>query len=108
MMYRLRQLRRALAGRIEPSERALVRQLLHAREVALFERMAAFDQRHCLDVCLTLLRGGHQDPAVLRAALLHDVGKVDEAGRPIPLLYYGIFVVLKKFAPALYWRMSSR
>ena len=99
---RLRQFLAALAARIAPAERILVAQVLSAEELRLFERMPRFDQRHCLDVYHTLVRGGYVDPVLLRAALIHDCGKVDDDGRPIPLLYYGIFVIAQKIAPALY------
>lgn len=107
MHYRIRQLVRALNGRISPHEHSLITQLLSAQELAIFVNMPRFDQRHCLDVCLTLVRGGYSTPALLRAALLHDAGKVNDAGQPIPLLYYGLFVVLKKFTPTLYSRAAS-
>ncbi len=76
--------------------------VLSVAELRLFERMPRHDQRHCLDVYRLLVRGGYADPLLLRVALLHDCGKVDDTGRPIPLLYYGLFVILKRFAPALY------
>jgi len=100
--YRLLQLFTALTARLTPEERALVAAVLSQAELRLFERMPQHDQRHCLDVYRLLLRGGYDDPLLLRAALLHDCGKVDDHGRPIPLLYYGLFVVLKRVAPALY------
>ena len=100
--YRLLQLFTALTARLTPKERALVAAVLSQAELRLFERMPQHDQRHCLDVYRLLLRGGYDDPLLLRAALLHDCGKVDDHGRPIPLLYYGLFVVLKRVAPALY------
>ena len=99
--YRLLQLLTALTAHLTPNERALVGAVLSQAELRLFERMPRHDQRHCLDVYL-LLRGGYDDPLLLRAALLHDCGKVDDRGRPIPLPYYGLFVVLKRVAPALY------
>ena len=103
---RLRQFLAAITARIAPGERALTAQLLSPGELRLFECMPRFDQRHCLDVYYTLVRGGHDDPLLLRAALLHDCGKVDDDGRPIPLIYYGLFVVLKRLAPALYARAA--
>jgi hypothetical protein len=101
--YRLGQLRTALTARLTEEERALVTAALSPNELRLFERMPRHDQRHCLDVFQLLQRGGYQDPLLLRAALLHDSGKVDDNGRTIPLLYYGLFVVLKRAAPALYF-----
>jgi hypothetical protein len=99
---RLRQFCAAIAAHVTADERALVARLLSPGELRLFERMPRFDQRHCLDVYHTLVRSGYTDPLLLRAALIHDCGKVDDAGRPIPLVYYGIFVIVQKVAPALY------
>jgi hypothetical protein len=105
--YRLRQLFAALTARLTPAEREWVGQMLGPAELVLFERMPRYDQRHCLDVCTTLRAGGYDDPLLLRAALLHDCGKVGDDGRPIPLIYYGAFVVIGRLAPALY-RWAAR
>src|SRR5215212_2168944 len=105
--YRLRQFFAALMARLTPAERELVARTLSRAELALFERMPCYDQRHCLDVCITLRAGGYDDALLLRAALLHDCGKVGNNGRPIPLIYYGAFVVILRLAPALY-RWAAR
>ncbi|KAB8141483.1 hypothetical protein F8S13_18940 [Chloroflexia bacterium SDU3-3] len=105
--YRIYQLRRAIAGQISSAERADLVRRLRPAERALFERMPRFDQRHCLDVYQTLVACAHRDPALLTAALIHDTGKVDEQGHGIPLLYYGLFVILKRVAPALYTRAAA-
>jgi hypothetical protein len=106
--YRLRQFLRAVTAQVTPAERAQVARVLSPAELALFERMPRYDQRHCLDVYTTLSSAGHADVALLRAALLHDIGKVGDDGRPMPLIYYGIFVVLRRLAPALYrWAARS-
>ena len=100
--YRLAQFFNALTAHLTLRERALVAAMLSSAELRLFERMPQRDQRHCLDVYQLLVGSGYADPLLLRAALLHDCGKVDDDGRPIPLPYYGLFVVLKRVAPALY------
>lgn len=100
--YRLRQFLSAIVAHVSPIERALLIQMLTPGELLLFERMAPFDQRHCLDVYNTLVAAGYDDPILLRAALLHDCGKVDDDGRPIPLLYYGMFVIMQAVTPSLY------
>jgi hypothetical protein len=104
--YRLLQFFWAICARLTPEERLIAAAALSPSELPLFERMPGYDQRHCLSVYTLLRRGGYEDPLLLRAALLHDCGKVDDDGRPIPLLYYGLFVVLKRLAPALYARAA--
>src|SRR5215207_10864601 len=106
IQYRLSQLFNALTARLTPEERSLVAAALSPNELRLFERMPHHDQHHCLDVFRLLRHGGYDDPLLLRAALLHDCGKVDDDGRPIPLVYYGIFVFLKKLAPGIYERAA--
>jgi hypothetical protein len=105
--YRLGQFFTAVGARVAPAERVLVVRLLGPGELLLFERMSRFDQRHCLDVYHTLVRGGHTDPLLLRAALIHDCGKVADDGRTIPLVYYGVFVILQRFAPEIYRQAVS-
>lgn len=107
MIYRLSQLWAALFARIKPEEQNLLAQVLEPGEVWLFERMPRFDRRHSLDVYWTLVRAGHSDVALLKAALLHDCGKVAPDGSTIPLLYYGIIVILKALAPQLYQRAAA-
>jgi hypothetical protein len=101
---RLRQFLSAIGARIAPADLAPVEQLLPPAQQQLFLRMPIFDQRHCLDVCATLVARGCDDPLLLRAALLHDCGKVADDGRPIPLIYYGVFVLLRRLSPGLYDR----
>lgn len=105
--YRLWQLGRALTATVMPAERVLITQHLSLAEQRLFAQMSQFDQRHVLDVYHTLQSAGMTDPALLQAALLHDTGKVDLQGRQIPLVYYGLFVVLRRFAPAWYARAAT-
>jgi hypothetical protein len=102
LRYRLAQFFAAISARLTPDERSRVAGVLSPGELRLFERMPRYDQRHCLDVYQILRRAGYDDPLLLRAALLHDCGKIDDDGRPIPLIYYGLFVVLKRLVPQLY------
>ena len=73
--------------------------------------MARNDQRHSLNVCATLRQAGHEDPALLTAALLHDAGKA--AGR-IWLWQRALAVLLQRWTPRLLcwlergtWRSST-
>lgn len=102
LAYRVRQFRAALAATVGDDERALVARLLAPAELPLFEAMPAYDQRHCLDVFYTLRAAGHDDILLLRAALFHDCGKLDDDGTPMSLPWYIAASLLKALAPPLY------
>lgn len=104
--YRIRQFVSALIAFVHLEERVLLVRVLSEPQLLLFERMPRFVQRHSLDVYHTLVRAGHTDPHLLQAALLHDCGKVDENGRAIPLIYYGLIVLFQQHAPHLYERAA--
>lgn len=74
----------------------MVRASLAPAELRLFAAMPAYDQRHCLDVHATLLAAGYAEPLLLRAALFHDCGKLDDAGRPMALPWYLLATLLKR------------
>jgi hypothetical protein len=95
-MYRARQFFRALGSRMGPSAQAEVEALLAPAQVALFQQMPRYDQRHSLDVVRTLRAAGCDQPDLLVAALLHDVAK--SAG-PLRLWHRVTRVLLEAFAP---------
>jgi hypothetical protein len=101
LAYRVRQLASALRARVGAEDLALVAALLTPAERQLFAAMPLYDRRHCLDVCQTLRAAGHGDPLLLRAALIHDCGKLDDAGRPMALGWYALATLLKR-VPGLY------
>jgi len=65
--------------------------------------MSRRDQHHGIDLVRTLQRQGHRDRALLRAALLHDVGKAGHLR-----LWHRVAVVLvEQFAPAMLHRLAD-
>lgn len=90
-------------ARVGPEEEALVRRTLPAGGVALFETMPIADRRHGLDVAERLLRGGHADPDLLGAALLHDAAK----GHRMRLWHRVAGVVLEALAPSVLRRLAD-
>lgn len=99
--YRFRQFFAALRAQVRADELALVARALSPAELQLFLAMPVYDQRHCLDVYQTLVDAGHTDPHLLRAAIFHDCGKVDDDGRSMFLGWYVAVTLLKKL-PWLY------
>ena len=101
-MHRVAQFFAHVRARVDPAEEALVRNVLPARAQDLWRAMAVADRRHALDVAEKLLAGGHDDPDLLCAALLHDVAK----GRRMHLGHRVAGVLLEALAPALLGRLA--
>ncbi len=73
--YRVRQFNKAWAGGISADERTEATGVLTPALRPLYLGMRPEAQRHAFDVYATLRREGWDDPDLLAAALLHDVGK---------------------------------
>lgn len=92
------------AGRqLSPADRLLVESILVTpAQHQLFSRMLTNDQRHAVAVARSIWQAGHRRPALLQAALLHDVAK--SLGQP--LIHRVLIVLLEKFWPAGLQRLS--
>jgi hypothetical protein len=101
--YRLKQAWFALSAPLRPVDMAAVEGVLSPELCALFRRMRRSEQQHSIRVMRTLCQRGHNDPALLTAALLHDVGKSRYAfgfGGRVAV------VAVKRLAPRLYHTLS--
>jgi len=101
---RLRQGVRALTAWIRPVDEALAASVLPPGLLALFYRLRRSEQIHSLRVLRTLRAAGEDDPDLMVAALLHDVGKTIG---PFSLPERVLVVLVRKFAPALYSRWGA-
>ncbi len=105
--YRLGQFGRALDFRVPHRDRALAAALLTPAQLAAFHLMGSPDRRHAARVTRALQDAGARDPDLLVAALLHDLGKVDAAGRGRVRLPHRVSkVLLARLAPWL-WRWAG-
>jgi len=92
--YRIYQFINAISMRHAPplpNEAAL---LLNQKEFALFQRMTVFDKHHSLTVYLELASKHPNNVHLLKAALLHDIGK----GRP-SVIHRAALVLAKALIP---------
>lgn len=102
--YRAAQFVWHLRARVSPEEQDLARHLLSPPLVALFDKMPRADRRHALDVYHALRRQGYDDPDLLSAALLHDIGKANG----LPLLYRVAIVLVRALAPGWLSRLDRK
>jgi hypothetical protein len=87
-----------LWARVDLRSHGVLNRYLSPPEKALFLTMSVPDQRHSLDLCARLQSTGHDQPDLLRAALLHDVGKGTGS---LPLVHRVIYSLAAVTWPAL-------
>jgi hypothetical protein len=97
ILYRARQFFLALSATAPTSEGLeKARSVLTEGQMAAFERLQPSEQAHSLAVLGTLLEQGENNPDLLVAALLHDVGKVCH---PLRLWERVVIVISKTVFP---------
>jgi hypothetical protein len=85
---------------------AELQRLLTPAEFDLVAPLSVSDRAHLLDVYRHLVQSGCRDADLLKAALLHDIGKADGGAR-VGLLQRTIAVLLKVVSPGLLIRLAT-
>ncbi len=106
---RVRQFARAVGAWfwVEQAEAGLEEQVLHGRAVDLFRAMPRYDRRHAAAVARLLMAGGHREPELIAAALLHDAAKSAGGSGRVRLWHRVAAVVLQATRPALLQRWGQ-
>ena len=103
ILYRAKQLYRALEASIHPREGFPLEEYLSPRGVRLFRQMSPGDQRRSLGAFRTLTERGWGNLELLEAALLHDIGK---GGGKLRIWHRVSITLLESFAPGLLRRIA--
>jgi hypothetical protein len=85
-----------LLWRVDPVNLPALDLALNPEQRKLFLAMTEADQQHSLDLYARLRRDGYEDSELLRAALLHDVGK--GFGR-LPIMYRVVYTLTAMISP---------
>lgn len=109
LIKRTRQFLRALITEITPADLVIVKQHLNHSEQILFFNMDPAIQKHCVNTALTVLnmpveRTGTNRPILIKAALLHDMGKTMGS---IKLWDRVCYVLAKKVSGKLVHKLAS-
>ncbi|NJN81577.1 MAG: prephenate dehydrogenase/arogenate dehydrogenase family protein [Caldilineaceae bacterium] len=107
--YRVGQFFAGFRARVSAEESELAADLLPAGAAALFDQMPVDAQRHSLNVFYTLRGAGFDQPDLLAAALLHDVGKTATGrnGARLTLWWRGPLVLAETISPRILRRLAK-
>ncbi len=76
VLYRIKQFYWVVSARpLSERDRQRIGHILSPAEIDLFNRYSLSDQNHAVRVLTAIQASGHHHPALLKAALLHDIGK---------------------------------
>jgi putative nucleotidyltransferase with HDIG domain len=115
-LYRVRQFAQAVGALVRPPDRYsdlpeagdddLAARYLAPEALVLFRTMPRYDRRHGLAVARHLHAAGHDDPDLIVAALLHDVGKSCHPGGRVSLMHRVATVLARAVEPGLLERLG--
>lgn len=103
--YRVRQGITALRPHVPACRDTILATTLTPRQANDFLALPIHDQAHLCRTFDILRTDGVKDPDLLRAGLLHDIGKVDGASR-VQLHHRVTRVLLRRLAPRLLQRLA--
>lgn len=108
MLYRIKQFFSGVTAKIDSNDRAFVEAYLNETEINLFYSLPIYEQAHSIRVAREVLRESLEnqmyDILLVKAALLHDIGKL---GSGLNLITKSILVLLEKAFPNLLRRFSG-
>lgn len=108
MIKRIKQFYRAVTADLSEDDRAFLKKYLSVQETALFYKMNVYDQRHVINVAYSaekLAKKGKIDKSLLlRAALLHDVGRSAD----FICLWDKVVFVLLSAMPAVFLQKAAK
>ncbi|MDJ0753136.1 MAG: HDIG domain-containing protein [Ardenticatenaceae bacterium] len=104
--YRIQQFWQGIsAGALSGDQKTIIRQQLTPSQWQLFQKFSSNDQQHSFRVWRRLKESGVQDIALLRAALLHDIGKTR---LKVNLIERSWIVLGRKLWPTMSSRWGNR
>lgn len=86
-LYRVKQFYWSLISKMDSKDKDFVENILNDNEKQLFNKLATYEQKHCINVAQDVLRICKEDEisneVLIKVALLHDIGKVCKTLNPI-------------------------
>ena len=103
--YRIQQFQLAVNPPVQPVPTEVLNSYLNSAQLALFRNLQPSEQWHAFEVFNKLKDNGITQPDLLKAGLLHDIGKIIY---PLKTWERVMIVVIKQISPSLMQRWGQR
>lgn len=111
MIYRIKQFYQGITAKVTPKDYLFVEECLESNLVELFKKLPLYEQKHSINVALTIkdnftngLTEWEKD-ILLKAGLLHDIGKMNTG---LNLFTKSLAVVIDKISHSLGENLSRK
>jgi len=110
LVYRVKQFYFGMFSVYTPADEAFVRAYLNSEEMALFNQLPKFEQRHAVVVARKMLELALYNPELdprklVKLGLLHDIGKIAERNT---VATKSVLVIIRFLLPWLYDFLADR
>lgn len=105
MFYRINQFWSALNPKITFEEEKFVSDYLSPAEIIIYNKLPRADRKHATNVAYNLLNSFPHDFNLIKAGLLHDIGKTL---RPLNVIEKTFAVLLSIYFPGIVTRLSVK
>jgi putative nucleotidyltransferase with HDIG domain len=81
MMHRVKQFYWSIQSKLKAEDKEFLKVYLNTIEVNLFNELSEYEKKHSINVAQEVIKKTHNE-TVIRAALLHDIGKIRKRINP--------------------------
>lgn len=86
-LYRVKQFYWSITSKLDFSDSELINKFLNSEEKKLFNSISTYEQKHCIKVAIDVIKickvNNIKNDMLIKAALLHDVGKSYKKLNPV-------------------------
>lgn len=99
MFYRVKQFFLAVFSNITREEEDFINKYLTVEDMSLFNKLPTHEKKHCVNVAKYVLENNsNANGFLVKAALLHDIGKINSGLNPI---FKGVIVIMNAISEDL-------
>ncbi|MEG0006314.1 MAG: HD family phosphohydrolase [Clostridium sp.] len=98
MFYRVGQFFKAIFSKLTDEDRGFINKYLLPSDRDIFNKLPTHEKKHSINVARYVMENNNVDDNIIRATLLHDVGKINSGLNPF---FKGAIVIMDGISPSI-------